>query len=119
MTCAFVPPMPNELTPARRGESPSLHALSFVLTKKGLLAKSMFGFSFSKCRLGGSCLCLSVCTVLIKPATPAAASRCPMFVLTEPMAQKLFLSVLRRKACVSAAISTGSPSAVPVPCVSM
>ena len=55
---------------------------------------------------------------MIRPATPAAASRWPMFVLTEPMAQKPVRASAARKACVSAAISIGSPSGVPVPCAS-
>ena len=31
-TCAFVPPMPNELTPARRGSLPFSHASALPLT---------------------------------------------------------------------------------------
>jgi hypothetical protein len=38
-----------------------------------------------------------------------------MFVLTEPIAQYCCLSVQRRQALVSAAISAGSPRAVAVP----
>ena len=64
-------------------------------------------------------MCFSAKTVLIKPATPAAASRCPIFVFTEPIAQNPFLLVLLRKALVNAVISIGSPRAVPVPCVSI
>ena len=33
---AFVPPIPSELTAARRGPSPAGHVLSSVLTWKGL-----------------------------------------------------------------------------------
>ena len=33
-------------------------------------------------------------TVFINPVTPAAASRCPIFVFTEPIPQNLFLGVL-------------------------
>ena len=53
-TCALVPPMPNELTPARRGVAvrrPVGAARS--LTKNGLAAKSICGLGRSKCRLGG------------------------------------------------------------------
>lgn len=43
-----------------------------------------------------------------------------MFGLVEPIAQNCVRSVpLLRKACVSAAISMGSPSCVPVPCDSI
>ena len=58
-------------------------------------------------------------TVLISPATPAAASRWPMLVFTEPIAQKPLRAVRARNAWVSAATSMGSPSSVPVPCASM
>ena len=117
-TCALVPPTPSELTPARRGAPPRAQSRSVALTKNGLLAKSISGFGASKCRLGGIWRCRSATTVLIRLATPAAVSRWPMFVLTEPIAQKPLRSVPWRKACVSAATSIGSPSAVPVPCAS-
>ena len=42
-TCAFVPPIPKELTPARRGVLPAGQDLNLSLTKKGELSKSMFG----------------------------------------------------------------------------
>ncbi len=42
-----------------------------------------------------------------------------MFVLTEPMAENPVRSVAVRNALVSAAISMGSPSSVPVPCASI
>ena len=50
--------------------------------------------------------------------TPAAASRWPRLLLIEPSAQKPRLVVRARKTLVRAATSTGSPSAVPVPCAS-
>ena len=43
-TCTFVPPSPNELTPARRGSPPWGQSLSSVLTKKRLESRSMPGF---------------------------------------------------------------------------
>jgi hypothetical protein len=49
-------------------------------------------------------------------ATPAAASVWPMFVFTEPMAQKP--RSVESNARVRAATSTGSPMGVPVPCAS-
>src|SRR4029450_6837691 len=107
--------MPKELTPARRGFPFVFHSDSLVFTTKGLLAKSILGLGCSKCRLGGIFLFSSARTVLMRPATPAASSRGPKFVFTEPMAQKPFVRVLARKTRVRAAISIGSPSAVPVP----
>ena len=53
----------------------------------------------------------------MRPATPAAVSRCPTFVLSDPMAQMAVASCVSRKAWVSPLISSGSPTAVPVPCV--
>src|SRR5205823_111884 len=76
--------------PARRGVGPGSHSLSVALTKKGLSARPSSGFGSWKWRLGGSCLCLSASTVLTSPATPAAASRWPMLVLTEPKAHESF-----------------------------
>ena len=47
------------------------------------------GSACSKCRCGGICSCCSASTTLIRPAMPAAASRWPMLVLTEPTTQRL------------------------------
>ena len=48
-TCAFVPPIPNELTPARRGPPlPGFQRSVTVLTKNGLVAKSISGFGAFK-----------------------------------------------------------------------
>ena len=55
----------------------------------------------------------------MKPAIPAAVSRWPMLVLTDPRAQNCVLSVWARNAWVSAATSIGSPISVPVPWHSM
>ena len=44
--CALVPPMPKELTAARRGVSPA-HTSGEVLTKNGFLPKSISGFGTS------------------------------------------------------------------------
>ncbi len=86
-TWALVPPIPNELTPARRGWPSHSQARRRVFTKNGELSKSMFGLGLVKWRLGGSSPCRSESTVLMKPATPAAASVWPMLVLTDPIAQ--------------------------------
>src|SRR4029450_14037107 len=50
--CALVPPMPNELTPARHG-CPLVHSASSVLTRNGLSAKLISGLGCAKCKLGG------------------------------------------------------------------
>ena len=46
--------------------------------------QAMWGFGSLKCRCGGIASCCRESTTLMSPAIPAAASRCPMFVLTEP-----------------------------------
>src|SRR5215471_7823299 len=46
MTCAFVPPTPNALTPARRGEPLESQSASFVLMRNGLFAKSKLELGF-------------------------------------------------------------------------
>ena len=78
--------------------------------------RSMSGFGFSKCTVGGSCLFCIARMVLIRPATPAAASRCPMLALTDPSAQNPRRAV--PNALVSAWTSIESPRAVAVPCPS-
>ena len=115
ITWALVPPMPREVTPARRGTPSVSQSRSSVLTKNGLLAKSICGFGRSKWRLGGICRCSRASTALISPQTPAAESRWPMLLLSEPMAQKFRRPVWARNAWVRAAISIGSPIGVAVP----
>ena len=118
-TCALVPPMPNELTPARRGAGRRGPLAKRDRRRRTALdAKSICGFGRSKCRLGGSLPCSSARTVLISPATPAAASRWPTLVFTDPMPQDPRRISPGANARVSAAISIGSPSGVPVPCAS-
>ena len=111
---ALVPPTPSEFTPARRGAS-AFQAVSRALTRNGLASKSIAGFGRSKPRLGGIWRWWSASAALIRLATPAAVSRWPMLVLTEPMRQKPRASVVSRNAAVRAATSIGSPRYVPVP----
>ena len=117
MTWALVPPMPKALTPAHAGCRWAGQGVARVLTWKGLAAKSICGLGTEKLMAGGSVRCLSAMIVLIRPVTPAAASRWPMLLLTEPMAH-CWRGQSSPKAWVSAAISIGSPSTVPVPWVS-
>ncbi len=88
-----------------------------MLTKKGEEAKSILGFGARKCSVGGICRWRRDWITLIIPAVPAAVSRCPTLVFTEPSAQNCLRGV-SPKACVSAATSMGSPRSVPVPCPS-
>jgi len=50
--------------------------------------KGILGLGESKWRLGGTVLCFITRAALIKPAIPAAASRCPTFVFTDPREQR-------------------------------
>ncbi len=103
--CALEPPAPKELTAARRGSSrapPStaatraLQGVGSCWTKKGERSKSILGFVRDACSEGAGSPCLSWRRTLVRPAMPAAASRCPMFVFALPMAQKPTASVKRR-----------------------
>jgi hypothetical protein len=107
-----------ELTPARRGAPFTGQGRSSALTKNGLSSSSHAGLARLKCSVGGISPCRRAWTALISPATPAAASRCPTFVFTEPRAQKARSRVAIRNALVSARTSMGSPTGVPVPCAS-
>src|SRR5262249_38490676 len=107
--------MPKELTPARRGVELFFHSDNLVFTKKELLAKSICGLACVKLMLGGINLFLRARTVLIKPATPAAASRLPTFDFSDPIAQVFSTLLLAPKAFASAATSMESPSGVDEP----
>src|SRR5262249_20769890 len=83
MTWTLVPPKPNALTPARRCWLAG-HDWRCVGIAKGALLNEICEFSCLKCRCGTISPFCKQSTVLIKPAIPAAASRCPILVLTEP-----------------------------------
>ena len=112
-TCAFVPPTPNELTPARRGVGPSGQSRCARARRRTACARSRASDSaIRNCMLAGRILWCSASAALIRPATPAATSRCPMFHLIEPIAQKpLLVGAAGAECLVSPAISIGSPSA--------
>ena len=93
--------------------------VNLAFTWNGLASQSISGFGVSQCRLAGISACPSASTVLIRPATPAAASRWPTLLLTDPTAQAHGSRDDAANARVSAAISIGSPIRVPVPCASM
>ena len=74
-TWAFVPPIPKELTPARREAPSDAHGDLSALATKGVRARSSFGLGLVKLTSGGIVRCFRANTVFIKLATPAAASR--------------------------------------------
>ena len=87
MTWAFVPAMPKELTPARSGPGTSGHGPSSRRICTGIVPQAIAGFGSSKWSDGGSRRWRRLSATLISPATPAAPSVWPMFVLTEPTTQ--------------------------------
>ncbi|GMA76856.1 hypothetical protein GCM10025880_32730 [Methylorubrum aminovorans] len=93
--------------PARAGAAGP--GVSLSATVKGLPAKSIAGFGRSKPRLAGISPWRRASSALMRPTMPAAVSRWPILVFTEPTRQKPVRPVLWRKAWVSAAISIGSP----------
>src|SRR6056297_2728238 len=107
--CALVPPTPSEFTPARRGWPVSSHGVSAAFTSKGEFSKSIAGFGASKLSEAGSALWCSASDAFTKLATPAAVSRWPILVFTDPIRQGPSRPAPLPKTSVSAATSIGSP----------
>jgi hypothetical protein len=84
ITCALVPLMPNDDTPARRGRPVSGHGTDSVSSATPPSVQSTWDDGWSTCSVAGSTPCCSADTILITPATPAAACVWPRFDLTEP-----------------------------------
>ena len=85
---AFVHDQPNPLTPASGGRSERVgHAVGVAVTCNGSRSQSIAGLGCRKCRCFGMSPRFVARTVLMTSATPAAGSRCPMLVLTEPMSK--------------------------------
>ncbi len=82
--CALVPLIPNEETPARRGRSPRGQGRERSSGSTPPPSQSTSAERSATCSVAGSTPCRSACTILITPATPAAACVCPRFDLTEP-----------------------------------
>ena len=113
MAWAFAPPNPKEFTPISKGFFEAFKDVSEVTTDNLSPSKSIWGFGSLKCNDGGMVLFFKLNITLSKPAIPDAVSRCPKFVLAEPIGSG-FLR-FRPKTLASAAASSGSPTAVPVP----
>ena len=94
------------------------HAVRSVGTLTCSWPQAMCGLGVCRWRCGGSSWCCKASTTLIKPAIPAAASRCPILVLTEPRSSRLAVVRPSPSTAPNACTSMGSPSAVPVPCAS-
>ena len=81
---AFVPLIPKEETPARRGRPSLGHSRASVSSSTAPADQSTWVVGRSTCRVGGMTPWRIACTILITPATPAADCAWPMFDLIEP-----------------------------------
>ncbi len=72
-TCAFVPLTPNADTAALRARSTTGHARARVNTSTAPADQSTCDDGTSTCNVLGSTPCRNAITILITPATPAAA----------------------------------------------
>ncbi|GAB1334102.1 hypothetical protein ACE1SV_06920 [Streptomyces sp. E-15] len=84
MTWALVPLMPKAETAARRGRPVPGQATGSVSRRTAPEAQSTCGVGSSTWRVRGSSPCRIAMTILIRPATPAAAWVWPMFDFTDP-----------------------------------
>ncbi|GDY42844.1 hypothetical protein SANT12839_037260 [Streptomyces antimycoticus] len=115
MVCALVPLMPNEDTAARRGWSVSGQARPSVSSETAPADQSTLGVGWSTCRVRGSVPWRIAMTILMMPATPAAAWVWPMLDLMEPSHSGWSSVWLRPYVASRACASMGSPRVVPVP----
>lgn len=84
MACAFAPPYPKLLTPARRIPFRSGHDLPSVTTSTRHSLGLIFGLSLVTPCVGGMNPASSARATLIMLEMPLAASLWPMFVLIDP-----------------------------------
>ncbi len=73
MVCALVPLMPNEEMPARRGRPLSGQGCACVSSSTAPADQSTCGDGASTCKVFGRTPCRIAMTILMIPATPAAA----------------------------------------------
>src|SRR5947209_1349922 len=84
ITCALVPLIPNDDTPARRGAPDGGQDRGSVNNDTAPADQSTCGDGTSTCSVFGITPCRIPCTILITPATPAPADVWPMFDLIDP-----------------------------------
>ncbi|GAB2758515.1 hypothetical protein GCM10027199_36070 [Amycolatopsis magusensis] len=84
IACALVPLTPNEDTAARYARPVSGHAVASVSSRTAPVVQSTWVDGLATCRVFGTRSCRMAMTILITPATPAAACVCPRFDLIEP-----------------------------------
>ena len=89
MAWLIVPEYPKELTPATRNLfAPDDNGSDLMGNRTANSFESILflirGFKVSRAGLGGAHLSPSTKAALIRPAIPAAHSKCPMFALVAP-----------------------------------
>src|ERR1700743_2521770 len=84
ITCALVPLIPKDDTPARRIRSVAGQGRASVSSDTEPADQSTCGLGASTCNVAGNISCCIASTILITPAHPPAAWVCPMFDLIEP-----------------------------------
>src|SRR6202012_2228899 len=84
ITCALVPLIPNDDTPARRAPPLAGHDWASFNSDPAPADQSTCGLGASTCNVAGSSSWCIAWTILITPATPAAACVWPMFDLIDP-----------------------------------
>src|SRR5262249_48660622 len=118
-TCAFVPLMPNDDTPARRTRDASLrHAQASCKSDSPLPSHSICSLGRSACNVFGKSSCCNDSTILITPSTPAAACVCPMLDFDDPNHSGRSSPRVGPNTSANAPASIGSPKLVTVPCAS-
>ncbi len=115
MTCALVPLMPKDDTPARRGRPAGCHGVCSVSSSTAPSVQSTCEVGSPTCRVRGITPWRRAITVLMNPAIPAAAWAWPMFDLREPSRSGWPGGRSCPYVASSACASIGSPSLVPVP----
>ena len=87
ITWALVPPAPSAVTPARRGAPAALvHGAQLGVHEERAVREVDLRVGRLEVEAGRDLAgAASASTVLMRPATPAASPRWPMFVFTEPM----------------------------------
>jgi hypothetical protein len=84
ITCALVPLMPNDDTPARRVAVPPRHVVGSVNRVIAPADQLTFRVGSPTCSVLGSIPLRSAITILMTPPTPAAACAWPMLDFSEP-----------------------------------
>ncbi len=118
ITWALVPLSPKEETPARQGRPVSGQPVVSVRSRTAPASQSTWVEGWSMWRDRGRAPWRMASTILITPATPAAAWVWPMFDLMEPSSSGRSSGRSCPYVASSAWASIGSPRVVPVPCAS-